>query len=287
MKRIALLILSLFICANVVAQGIPQWFYENMEKSIGNWVASNKKYQNQDEPMEAYGMKWEWGAGKKSITGKLYGYMNGKRVGPFWEFRQYWDFKENKGIVVQYAPDGTVGIGPLKVLEDGKIEIKQVFTSPDGNQTQNAHRSSLTGNEFTTTSFLIDDSGNWTENRSYTWHLHRPIHELGELSLSLTVKDIKLSKEYYQKLGFFSIDGNVDQKWLILQNGPAKIGLFQGMFPKNTITFNPANAREIYNTMIEGKIETQMTIGLDKPSGKASFMITDPDGNPILIDQHQ
>ena len=111
--------------------------------------------------------------------------------------------------------------------------------------------------------------------------------DLGNFSLSLTVKDIGESISFYKKLGFEVIDGNPDQRWVILKNKESKIGLFQGMFPKNTLTFNPGNnAREIYKSMDDNEIKTVMANGMDKKEGPASFMITDPDGNPILIDQH-
>ncbi|EZH74181.1 hypothetical protein ATO12_15030 [Aquimarina atlantica] len=109
---------------------------------------------------------------------------------------------------------------------------------------------------------------------------------LGIFSISLAVKDIKVSKDFYEKLGFTMIDGNLDQKWAILKNGTSKIGLFQGMFPKNTLTFNSENARDIHKKINGEEIMVTMSNGMDKNEGPASFMITDPDGNPILVDQH-
>lgn len=111
---------------------------------------------------------------------------------------------------------------------------------------------------------------------------------IGKYSISLNVKDIVKSKEFYQKLGFTPIAGmgSVKQKWMMISNGDTKIGLFQGMFPSNTITFNPTDGRKVNKALKEAGIVPTFEAGFDKAQGPCSFSITDPDGNPILIDQH-
>ncbi|WP_306345557.1 MULTISPECIES: VOC family protein [Aquimarina] len=269
-------------------QKIPDWFVKNMEQSIGSWITDNKTYKSNNEPFDQYGMDWEWGIGKQSITGKLYGLIKGKKQGIFWEFRQYWDFTKNQGIVVQYGSDGTVGIGPMTLKEENQTEMIQEFTNPNGNKNIHKHLSSLKEGELITTSFDIQPNKTWKKRRSYIWHVtkNKRIMDLGIFSISLAVKDIKISKDFYEKLGFTMIDGNLDQKWAILKNGESKIGLFQGMFPKNTLTFNSENARDIHKKVNGKGITVTMSNGIDKNEGPASFMITDPDGNPILVDQH-
>ena len=120
---------------------------------------------------------------------------------------------------------------------------------------------------------------------------------LGAFSVSLAVKDLQASQAFYEKLDFQIVGGNAAQHWLILRNGAVTIGLFQGMFPRNTLTFNPgwdfqAHAVEEYVDVREHERRLRMK-GLDptrvageESSGPASLMLTDPDGNPILIDQH-
>jgi len=120
---------------------------------------------------------------------------------------------------------------------------------------------------------------------------------LGNFSVSLTVKDIAASREFYEKLGFQVRGGNQDQKWLILQNGDATIGLFQGMFDKNTLTFNPGwdksakplaefdDVRELQRRFKERGL-TPVVEADEASTGPAFFMLADPDGNPILFDQH-
>lgn len=121
--------------------------------------------------------------------------------------------------------------------------------------------------------------------------------DIGAFSLSLTVKDIDVSKSFYESLGFSVFHGDVSENWLIMKNGQHVIGLFQGMFERNMLTFNPgwdanANALESFTDIrdiqkhlkarnIKFKIEAD-----ESASGPASFMIVDPDGNPILFDQH-
>ena len=121
--------------------------------------------------------------------------------------------------------------------------------------------------------------------------------KLGAFSISLNVKDINASKEFYENLGFIEFAGNIEQNYLIMKNGNSLIGLFQGMFENNILTFNPGwdenanvidrydDVRDIQRALKDKgiKIETEAD---ENSSGPASIVITDPDGNPILIDQH-
>jgi catechol 2,3-dioxygenase-like lactoylglutathione lyase family enzyme len=114
--------------------------------------------------------------------------------------------------------------------------------------------------------------------------------QFGTHSLSLAVKNIEESKAFYEKLGFEVIDGfgSVEDKWLILQRGNYKIGLFQDMFEENIMTFNPTDARSIYKDLKQHKdinfLMESPTIQDEK--GPCHFCIADPDGNQILFDQH-
>ncbi len=121
--------------------------------------------------------------------------------------------------------------------------------------------------------------------------------KLGAFSVSLAVSDIEESKVFYQKLGFEIVGGDQSQHWLILRNGEHTIGLFQGMFEGNIMTFNPGwdqqcktlesytDVRELLKAFeSQGVNIVQKSISGD--SGPASFSMTDPDGNAILVDQH-
>ena len=121
--------------------------------------------------------------------------------------------------------------------------------------------------------------------------------DLGNFSVSLSVKDIKASKEFYESIGFSIFHGTIDQNWLIMKNKTATIGLFQGMFEKNILTFNPGwdddakpldsftDIREIQETFEEKGINLVEKVK-EGTTGPASFTLIDPDSNPILIDQH-
>ena len=122
--------------------------------------------------------------------------------------------------------------------------------------------------------------------------------DLGAFSISLTVKDIEASKKFYEALGFESLGGDCGQGWTILKNGEHIIGLFQGMFEKNMLTFNPGWNQSAQNTeaftdvraLRDALIKRGIAIVSDdatSESGPGSIVIEDPDGNPILIDQHR
>jgi catechol 2,3-dioxygenase-like lactoylglutathione lyase family enzyme len=121
--------------------------------------------------------------------------------------------------------------------------------------------------------------------------------KLGAFSASLSVKDIKASKQFYETLGFSVYAGQMEKNYLIMKNGNALIGLFQGMFENNILTFNPGwdesankvepfdDARDIQKHLKANGIKLENEID-ESTSGPASFVVFDPDGNTILIDQH-
>jgi predicted lactoylglutathione lyase len=121
--------------------------------------------------------------------------------------------------------------------------------------------------------------------------------ELGAFSVSLAVKDIKASKVFYEKLGFSVFGGELEQNWLIMKNGDVVIGLFQGMFEQNILTFNPGwdqcanplesftDVRELQRQLKENGLELVSEVEAES-TGPGSLMLMDPDGNPILVDQH-
>ena len=121
--------------------------------------------------------------------------------------------------------------------------------------------------------------------------------ELGAFSVSLTVEDLEASRAFYEKLGFEVVGGDASQNWQILRNGNCTIGLFQGMFDKNILTFNPGwdgeaqpldtftDVRELQRQLKAKGVELASEAD-ENSTGPASFVALDPDGNPILVDQH-
>jgi lactoylglutathione lyase len=121
--------------------------------------------------------------------------------------------------------------------------------------------------------------------------------DLGAFSVSLAVKDLAVSRAFYEKLGFVVFGGDAAQNWLIMKSGAHVIGLFQGMFEKNILTFNPGwdqnakalgaftDVRELQRQLKAKGVELQQQAD-ESTTGPASFVVVDPDGNPILVDQH-
>jgi len=121
--------------------------------------------------------------------------------------------------------------------------------------------------------------------------------ELGNFSVSLAVKDIEASKKFYEKLGFTVFGGDQSQNWLIMKNGDQNIGLFQGMFENNILTFNPGwnsdaqplpeftDVRDLQRQLKASGV-TMIAEADESTTGPGSFMVADPDGNTILVDQH-
>jgi catechol 2,3-dioxygenase-like lactoylglutathione lyase family enzyme len=122
--------------------------------------------------------------------------------------------------------------------------------------------------------------------------------QLGAFSISLAVKDLAVSRAFYEKLGFSSMGGDPNHGYLIMKNGDALIGLFQGMFEQNILTFNPGwdvnaepteqftDVRDLQSELKRAGLTLQSEAD-ESGSGPASFVIVDPDGNPILVDQHR
>ncbi|MGF1506346.1 MAG: VOC family protein [Anaerolineae bacterium] len=108
--------------------------------------------------------------------------------------------------------------------------------------------------------------------------------ELGQFSLSLAVKDIKASRSFYEKLGFTALDGKPDEGWIIMHNNGVVIGLFQGMFEKNMLTFNPRDVRAVQAELKAAGVHLMKAAA--EGEGPAHATLVDPDGNPILLDQH-
>ena len=121
--------------------------------------------------------------------------------------------------------------------------------------------------------------------------------DLGTFTISLAVKDVKASKEFYEKLGFRQMAGDVSKRFVMMRNGEATLGLFQGFFEKNILTFNPgwdrnAQKKESFTDVRELQKQVKaeglaLAVTADETTkGPASFLVVDPDGNPILVDQH-
>lgn len=169
MRRIVLINLFCLLGMTLLAQqneatGIPEWFLKSIDDMLGEWKTGNAKYQGEDEPYEAYGMLWEKGVDGKSMKGTLYGFYEGKKTIPFWEFRTFWHPADKKVYALQFGFGGVFGSGEML---PGTID--QTFFNPDGSFFRAGHQSENKNNQHIVASFDIDDKGEWTPKRNYIW----------------------------------------------------------------------------------------------------------------------
>lgn len=169
MRRFLLTKLFCVLCISLCAQereasAIPEWFLKSIDDMAGEWKASNAKYQAEDDPYEAFGMVWEKGVDGKSMKGTLYGFHQGEKTEPFWEFRTFWHPGDKKVYALQFGYGGVFGQGEML---PGTID--QTFFSPDGSFFRSGHRSETKNNQHIAASFTINEKGEWTPQRNYTW----------------------------------------------------------------------------------------------------------------------
>lgn len=173
--------LIFFLCLITLSQltakaqdAIPHWIVEDWEfrtQGSGTWIADNGKYKSENEPFEAYGIRWEWGLGKKSVKGRLYCIKDGKDVYTAWHFVDYWD-PETKELKLLQMGEGSVGQGKMWLAEDGVTKSLQKFTAMDGTSFESGHKAWIKDGDSYTQSFKINKE-EWTPNRLYVWKLKK------------------------------------------------------------------------------------------------------------------
>ena len=149
----------------------PDWLLADWaEKTAGSgiWITDNSEFRSEQEPFDAYGLQWEYGLGDRSLFGRLYCLREGEEVRTAWQFLIYWDPAAAVARVVQIGSDGTVGQGTIYRLDDGRIEERQLFVSPQGGSFESGHRAWTDEGAHHTRSYSIDD-GEWTARRYYIW----------------------------------------------------------------------------------------------------------------------
>lgn len=166
---IVTLLVSIFE-TNAQENDIPETFLKSINSDIGIWIADNSEYKSKEEPYEAYGLEWKYGIGNKSLIGRLYGIKDGKDIGTFWEFRNYWDSDKKTAMLMQFGSDGTIGVGPFTTMNANETELKQVFTTPNGFQYNVGHKTKIIDSlKHIGSSFSIDEKDAWKKNRTYIW----------------------------------------------------------------------------------------------------------------------
>jgi hypothetical protein len=132
------------------------------------WVADNASYRSDQEPVDAYVMTWDWGPGRRSVSGRLHAVVGGVRGPALWEFRQCWHPERREARLVQYGTDGTVGEGVLQRADDGSIVVEQDFWSPAGQSWRQRHveRAEARSRESRDARWV---DGAWRDGRRYVW----------------------------------------------------------------------------------------------------------------------
>lgn len=151
--------------------GIPDWFVEHLESRMhggGRWVADNQAYVSDSEPIDAYGIEWHWGAGRKSVRGRMFAMADGRETTTIWELRTVWHPGERRALIYQYGSDGTFATGTLEPEGEG-VTIEQEFHAPDGTALMIRHHEQADehGALVSSTSILGDEG--WQADRTYVW----------------------------------------------------------------------------------------------------------------------
>lgn len=157
--------------------GPPAWYLKEIKTLTagdGRWVTSNADYLSEDEPYDHYVTEWQSSFGGTTITGRLYGLIDGEPSSTFWEFRQYWHPGKDVAIVEQFGFGGAIGVGTAW-HKDGTTRSEQTFYSPDGSTSKVGHQSRFPDERTHVTESFDIEGTSWTSRRSYTW-----FREVGE-----------------------------------------------------------------------------------------------------------
>lgn len=152
--------------------GPPDWFLNEIETltaGSGRWVTSNEQYQSDDEPYDHYVTEWRASFGGTTMTGRLYGLIDGEASPTFWEFRQYWHPGKDVAVVEQFGGGGRIGLGTAW-HKDGTTRSEQVFHAPDGSSSTVGHQSRFPDERTHVTESFDVKGSSWTPRRSYTWY---------------------------------------------------------------------------------------------------------------------
>lgn len=169
-----LLGLSLLLQASTALAGpAPPWYAEHLQRLVadgGVWMADNAAYVSEQERFTVYALHWQAGVGGHTAIGRLYGIVDGQAGDTIWQFRLYWHPGQDQAVLQQFGAGGAMLSGPLTLEEDGRERLLQTFWAPDGRSWQVGHLTEWSSpDEHTGSSYQVDDSGQWTEQRRYVW----------------------------------------------------------------------------------------------------------------------
>ena len=153
---------------------VAEWTF--LTQGSGRWIADNAIYKSADEPWDAFGIQWQWGPGRTSLTGRLFGITRSpsgaeQDSAPMWEFLAYWDPARRELVLTQFGPHGIYGLGTASPPGPEYSESIQRLYNPDGSTFRVAHRSWKGERENRQQSYDVSETGEWTPRRRYTWKL--------------------------------------------------------------------------------------------------------------------
>jgi hypothetical protein len=157
-----------FILTAKGQETIPEWFITEIKVQEGTWMADNSKYS--EDGIESYAIEWKLSPLKNSLYGRLYGINDNAEIGTFWTFHKYFDTSKNKVVLMQIGYNGSLGIGTIEYKNNNETVLTQTFTDPKGTSRLEGHK--MTYPDDTTeigASYSINETGEWTLNRTYTW----------------------------------------------------------------------------------------------------------------------
>lgn len=163
------LIPALILISNTLFAQTPQWYLDELKRLEGVWLTDNSEYMSEQETDDTYGLEWKRGIGKNNLLGELFGMKDGEKTGSYWQFFQYWDEEENAPLVIQVSPWGISGKGKLERDGENKTKVEQVFSNPDGTSFRSGHITEIFDGYEISTSYNINENGEWVTRRSYKW----------------------------------------------------------------------------------------------------------------------
>ncbi len=149
---------------------IPSWYLNDIINMEGEWITDNTKHLSENEPFESYGIHWEAGIGHTNMTGWLYGITKSKNKVALWQLFHYWDNKKQAGVALQLGNENLQAIGTMFPINNNTLEVIQSIYDKEGNSYIDRHLTTFNKSSFTTSSYIINDQGNWQIQRTYTWN---------------------------------------------------------------------------------------------------------------------
>lgn len=176
-KLVKIVVLLFIYSGGVLSQdsapprAAPEWFLQEiaaLTAGTGRWIADNSEYKSEQEPYDAFGTEWRASFDGTTMSGRLFGIKNGKEIGNFWEFRQYWHPERREATLEQFGWGGTIGIG--KMWHEGDTtKSDQTFYTIDGVASRSGHVSSFPDSDTYVTGSFDIEADEWTPRRTYTW----------------------------------------------------------------------------------------------------------------------